>query len=149
MSLRYSPNSVEIQRTEQKYLSLAVKCEVTKLNASYEVYLRAKFTSTFNKIQNCQFWKSSGGPDAGISIKWDGDGNTAYATPVSSNSTIATAAVPTGDPGTANVSIAGQLTGSLSSSGFSDYLVLQIQSTTAAAAGDSSTYVYTIQYDEN
>ena len=119
------------------------------MNASYEVYLRAKFTSTFNKIQNCQFWKSSGGPDAGISIKWDGDGNTAYATPVSSNSTIATAAVPTGDPGTANVSIAGQLTGSLSSSGFSDYLVLQIQSTTAAAAGDSSTYVYTIQYDEN
>jgi len=122
---------------------------VTAGNNSYEVWLRGHFTDTFNKIENIQFWKSSGGPDAGITLKWDGDGNTAYVTPVSSASSVAGTVIPTSDPGTANVTIGNQLTGSLTAAGFTDYVVLQVQTTTAAAAGDSSTYTFTLQYDES
>lgn len=117
--------------------------------SSYEVFLRGKFTGTFNRIANIQAWKSSGGPDAGITLKWDGDGNTAYTEAVSATSVIATTTMPTGDPGTANVSIGNALTGALSATGYTDYMVLQLQSTTAAAAGDSSTYTFSLSYDES
>jgi len=118
-------------------------------NSSYEVYLRGKFTNTFTRILNIQFYKSAGGPDTGIALKWDGDGNTAYAQPVSTTSAIATTTIGTSDPGTANVTIGNSLTGALTATGYTDYMVLQVQSTTAAAAGDSSTYSFEIQYDEN
>ena len=95
-----------------------IKICSNKLNNSYECWLRGHFTGSFNKIQNCQFWKSSGS-DTGISIKWDGE-TTAYSTPVTTNSTIATADVPTADPGTANVSIGGSLAGELTAAGFTD-----------------------------
>lgn len=120
---------------------------VTAGNNSYEVWLRGHWTGTFNKVENLQFWKSAGS-DTGISIKWDGD-TTAYSTPITTDSTIATTDVPTADPGTANVSIGGSLSGSLTAAGFSDYVLLQMQSTTAAAAGDTSTYTFVLQYDEN
>jgi hypothetical protein len=122
---------------------------ITAGENSYEVWLRGKWTGTFNKVQNLQFWKSSPtGNDTGVSIKWNGQ-RTAYATPTTANSSIATADVPTEDPGTANVSIGGALTGSLSASGYSDYIVLQMRTTTGAAAGDTSAYTFTMQYDEN
>lgn len=116
---------------------------------SYEVWLRGKWSGTFNKIENLQFFKSSGGPDSGISIKWDGAGNTTYVTPVATASSIATTDVPTADPGTANVSIAGSVAGNLTAAGYSDYIVLQAQTTVSASAGDSSSYVFSMSYDEN
>lgn len=122
---------------------------ITAGQNSYEVWLRGKWTSTFNAISNLQFWKSAPTAyDTGISIKWKGT-TEAYVTPVTGNSTVATANAPTTDPGTANVSIGGALTGSLAASGYSDYITLQMQTTTAAAAGDTSTYTFTLQYDEN
>ena len=98
---------------------------ITAGNNSYEVWLRGHWTSTFNKIQNVQFYKSAGTLSGGIDIHWDGQ-TTAYATPVSTASTIATASVPVADPGTANVSIGGNLTGSLTAAGFSDYCIVPI-----------------------
>jgi hypothetical protein len=62
---------------------------------------------------------------------------------------VATTDVPTADPGTANVSIGGELTGSLTAAGYSNYIVLQLNSTTATPAGDTNTYTFTLQYDEN
>lgn len=115
---------------------------------SYEVFLRAHFTGTFNKIDNLQFWMSTNfSPATGLAVKWEGDSVT-YATPVATTSSIATTNVPTSDPGTANVSIGGSLAGNLSSSGYSDYIVLQLQTTTSAAAGDTSLATFTLQYDE-
>jgi len=122
---------------------------VTAGDNSYEVWLRGHFTGTFNSIQNLQFWKSDGATDTGISIKWDGSGNTAYASPVATTSTVATTAVPTSDPGAANVTIGSALDGELAAEGYSDYIVLQVQSTVEASAGDSSTYTFTLQYDES
>lgn len=119
---------------------------ITAGNSSMEVYLRMHFTGTFNTISNLQFWMSTDfSPNTGLAVKWKGN-NTTYATP--SVSTNADSAVPTSDPGTANVSIGASLGGSLSAAGYSDYIRLQLQTTTSAAAGDTSLAIYTGQYDE-
>lgn len=116
---------------------------------SYEVWIRAHLTGTFNTIENLQFWMSTDfSPNTGLSVKWEGE-QTTYVTPTASTSSVATTAVPTSDPGTANVSIGGSLSGQLTGAGYSDYIVLQLQTTTSAAAGDSSLAVFTLQYDES
>lgn len=122
---------------------------VTAGNASYEVWLRAHFTGTFNQIQNVQFWKSSGTLGTGEAIKWDDGGNATYGTPTSATSGKATTTIPTADPGSSNVSINSSQSSSLSAAGFSDYIVLQLQTTTAAEAGDTESFTFTLQYDEN
>jgi len=116
---------------------------------SYEVWLRAKFTGTFNKIENIQFWRSTNfSPATGLSIKWGDGGESAYATPVTGENK-ATSAIPTSDPGSANVSIGGNITGNLSASGYTDYIVMQLNTTSAANAGDSSLCTLTMNYDES
>lgn len=122
---------------------------ITAGNNSYEVWLRGHWTGTFNKIDNLQFWMSTDfSPNTGLTVKWAGNGVTTYSTPTNSTSTIATENVPTSDPGTANVSIGGSLSGELTSAGYSDYIVLQLQTTTDAAAGDTSLAEFSLQYDE-
>lgn len=119
---------------------------ITAGNSSMEVYLRAHFTSTFNKVDNIQFWMSTDfSPNTGLAVKWKGS-SCAYATP--STTTNADSAVPTADPGTANVSIGSSLAGSLTSAGYSDYIRLQLQTTGSATPGDTSLAVFTLQYDE-
>lgn len=71
-----------------------------------------------------------------------------YAQPTNATSSIATATLGTSDPGEANVSIGGSLNSSLTSSGYSDYMVLQLQTTTAAAAGDTSLATFSLSYIE-
>lgn len=115
---------------------------------SYEVWLRAHFTGTFNKIDNLQFWMSTNfNPSTGLTVYWKGNNVGSYTTPVKTDSTIATTQVPTEDPGTANVSIGGSLSGSLTSPGYSDYIVLQLDVASTAASGDTSLCVFSLQYD--
>jgi hypothetical protein len=71
----------------------------------------------------------------------------AYATPVT-GANKCVSAVPTSDPGTANVRARGGLTSGLVASGYTDYIVLQLSTTSAAAAGDTSLAVFTLNYDE-
>ena len=119
---------------------------ITAGAASMEVYLRAHFTGTFNKIDNLQFWLSTAfSPATGLAIKAKMN-SCAYATP--SATANADSAVPTSDPGTANVSIGASLSGALTAAGYSDYIRLQLQTTTSAAPGDTSLAVFTLQYDE-
>lgn len=116
---------------------------------SYEVWLRAKFTGSFNKIENIQFWRSTNfSPADGLSVKWGDTGVSAYATPVTGTNK-ATSAVPTSDPGSANVSIGGNITGNLAASGYSDYIVTQLDTAASAIAGDTSLAVFTLNYDES
>jgi hypothetical protein len=116
---------------------------------SYEVWLRMHFTGTFNKIDNLQFWMSTDfSPNTGLTVYWKGNNVGSYQTPVKTDSTIATSTVPTSDPGTANVSIGGSLAGNLTSAGYSDYIVLQLDVATTAASGDTSLATFTGQYDE-
>lgn len=70
-----------------------------------------------------------------------------YATPTASVSTVATNTMPTSAPASANLGINGSLTGSITTTtGYSDYLVHQIQSNASDTAGSTSTINY--QYDE-
>ena len=137
-------------KTEDSLASAAdyTSYPITAGNASYEVWLKGHFTGSFNKVQNAKFWNSAGGPDAGISIKWNGV-TTAYVTPITGASTIATADVPTASPGSANVSFGGSLDGSITAAGFSEFIIMQMQTTTAAVPGDTSIFTCTLTYDEN
>jgi len=58
-------------------------------------------------------------------------------------------AVPDSDPGSSNVSINASQASSLSAAGYSDYIVMQLRTTTASEAGDTETFTFTLQYDEN
>lgn len=114
---------------------------------SYEVWLRAHFAGTFNKIDNIQFWMSTDfSPATGLTVYWGGN-NVTWAQAVKTDSTKAAGSVPTSDPGTANVSIGGSLSGDLSAAGYSDYICLQLDVATTAASGDSSLAVFSLQYD--
>lgn len=122
---------------------------ITAGNNSYEVWLRAHFTGTFNQVDNLQFWMSTDfSPNTGLTMKYKANNVGAYVTPVATTSTVATVAMPTSDPGTANVSIGTSLSGNLTGAGYSDYIVLQLQTTVSAAAGDTSLATFTLQYDE-
>lgn len=123
---------------------------ITAGNHSYEVWLRGHFTGTFNKVDNLQFWQSTAfSPATGLEVEYKANNVGAYVQAVKTESTIATVAMPTSDPGTANVSIGGSLAGQLNSAGYSDYIVLQLHTTSGAAAGDTSAAVFTLQYDES
>lgn len=120
---------------------------ITAGNSSMEVYLRGHFTGTFSSVDNLQFWQSTAfSPATGLQVTFDGN-NVTYATPSTTDN--GNSNVPTSDPGTANVSIGGSLGGSLSSAGYSDYILLQLDTTASAAAGDTSLATFTLQYDES
>jgi hypothetical protein len=120
---------------------------------SFEKYIRLHFTNTFNKIENLQIWKSAGAYVTGEGIKTNlttiGYSAASYATPTASTSSVATNAMPTADPTTANLGLAGSLSGSLTSVGYSDYWVTQLQTTVSTPAGNVNQKTYTIQYDES
>lgn len=117
---------------------------------SYEVWLRGHFTGDFNTVDNLQFWQSTAfSPATGLEVEYKANNVGAYVQAVKTESTIATTAIPTSDPGAANVSIGGSLAGALTADGYSDYIVLQLHTTTDAAAGDTSAAVMTLQYDES
>jgi len=73
-------------------------------------------------------------------------GEAKYRTPTDSVSDIAIYSMPTTIPESANLGVGGSLTGSLTKSGYSDFLVHQIQTTEAALSG--STTVMNYSYDE-
>ncbi len=122
---------------------------ITAGQNSMEVVLRGAFTGTFNRITDARFWMSTGfSPSTGLQVFFSGT-QVIYLQPTTGTSSIATSSVPTTDPGTANVSIQGSLTGSLTTSGFTDHIYLQLRTTTAAAAGDTSLATFTLSYTEN
>ena len=122
---------------------------ITAGNNSYDVWLKGHFTGTFNEIQELKYWKSGGNLGTGESLYWGGNGITAYAQPVTGDSTYATVTIPTSSPGSANVSIGNSLAGSLTADGFSDFVVTQLRTTTGAEAGDTETFTFTLTYNEN
>lgn len=117
---------------------------------SYEVWFRGLFTGTFNSISDIRFWMQTDfSPNTGLVVKAKTNGQTAYAQPTNLTSSIATANVSSSDPGTANVSSSGSLSTSLLSSGYSDYIVLQLQTDISAPAGDTSLAVFVLSYVED
>ncbi|MDO8487701.1 MAG: hypothetical protein Q7S31_00105 [bacterium] len=104
---------------------------------------------TSTRINNLKVWRSGSlGADAihMTNARTSDYGGSTYATPTADPSTVASQIMPTSTPGSANLGIGGSLSGTISSSGYSDFLVHQIQTTATALAGNSTTMNY--QYDE-
>lgn len=127
---------------------------ITAGSRSYEVWVRGKFTGTYTKVDNLQFWKSAGAYVTGETIFWNPVVAGSYTTPVATASPKATGSIPTADPGTANVTIGSSLTGSLYSNGagttgsYSDYMLMQTETTTSSPAGSTNIKTWTLNYDE-
>jgi hypothetical protein len=125
---------------------------LTPGNRTYAKYQRIHVTAMggSSKIDNLKVWRTGalGGAathvtNARTSIY---GGSIPYATPVTSVISGVDQTMPTSAPDTANLGIAGSLTGSLISIGYSDYLIHQIISDAGDTAGSVSTMNY--QYVE-
>lgn len=126
---------------------------ITAGTSSYEKWVTGLWSGTFTRIENLQFWKSAGALNA-----WEHllsnvttasySATTTYATPTNAASAIATIAMPAADPAAANLGIGGSLTGSLTSAGSSDFLIIQASIESSATPGAVTTKTFTLQYDE-
>lgn len=125
---------------------------ITPGNNSYEKWQKIHVTAMggATKINNLKVWRVTalGGSAVHLTNARTASygGAPTYATPTASDSAVATQTMPTSEPASANLGIAGSLTGSLTGTGSSDYLVHQIQTDAGDTAGASTTMHY--QYDE-
>jgi len=100
-------------------------------------------------IDNLKVWRT--GALGGAAVHVTNARETSYVEktfvqPIVTDSTQATQTMPVAEPTGANLGIAGSLTGQLTATGQSDYLVHQIQVDAADTAGSTSTLNY--QFDE-
>lgn len=118
---------------------------------SYAKYQRFHVTAMggSSKIDNLKVWRTGalGGSATHVTnARTSGYVQKTYATPVNTSITNVDQAMPTSEPGSANLGIGGSLTGELTGTGYSDYLVHQLITDSGDTAGSSSTMNY--QYDE-
>ncbi len=125
---------------------------ITPGNRSYIKYQRLHVTAMggSSAIDNLKIWRTGalGGSATHVTNARTTSyaGALTYATPVTSSVSTVDQAMPTSEPGTANLGIAGSLTGQLTATGYSDYLGHQIITDSGDTAGSTSTLNY--QYDE-
>jgi hypothetical protein len=125
---------------------------VTAGNNTYEKWQRFHVTAMggSSAVSNLKVWRTSalGGAATHVTNARTTSyaGAATFATPIATASSVATQAMPTSTPASANLGIGGSLAGSLTATGYSDYLVHQIQTNAADTAGSTSTMNY--QYDE-
>ncbi len=109
-----------------------------------------------NKIDNLRFWRSSGTLDTGVTHltnantvqgTYDTAKKTVYEAPAKDIAETPTT-MPSSKPGSANLGIAGSLTGSLVATGQSDYLLHCVDTTGATPAGDHAQLTLDYVYDE-
>ena len=119
---------------------------------TYEKWQRFHVTAMggSSKIDNLKVWRTSALGGSAVhktnARETSYGGAETYAQPIVTTSTVATQTMPTSEPTGANLGIGGSLTGSLTATGYSDYLVHQIQTDSGDTAGSTSTMNY--QYDE-
>jgi len=116
---------------------------VTRGNASFEKYIKAKFGSTFTTISNMLFWKSNGDYGAGELIV--AAANVSYVQP--SATANADSALPT-SVGTALAINAAGGGSTISAPGYTAYIRLQLHSTVSTPSGSVAQKTFTFQYDE-
>lgn len=121
-------------------------------NNSYEKWQQFHVTAMggSSEIKNLKVWAASApsGSDSHQTNATESSysGTTSYSTPTDSTSTVATNAMPTSEPSGANLGIGGSLSGALTGTGTSDYLVHQMQVDSSTTSGTSFNMNY--QYDE-
>ena len=120
---------------------------------SYNKYIYLKFTGTFNQISAVKFAHTAGTLGTGISLK--SKITSTYATPATTalaSSTDITSTTSIGSGASVLLSTTGpngSTSASQTSTCYTQYIVTQVQTTSAANAGDSGTVTLTVQYNEN
>jgi len=113
-------------------------------DASFEKYLRCKFSDTFTEISNMLFWRSDVlGYKTGEELK--AAENVAYATP--SETPNADDDIPLSE-GTALAIQSAAGTATITAPGYTKYIRLQLQTTGSTPAGSVFQKTLTFQYDE-
>jgi len=127
---------------------------ITAGNNSYGKYQFGVITGTFNQVSNGKFGHTTGTFGAGITLV--GRVDSGYTTPATTALGSATnITVPSGLTDAAfTVTFAGNgpqyaNSSTLAVTGYSMYLISQLQTTTGASPGDTSTATLTLQYDES
>lgn len=127
---------------------------ITAGNRTFIKYQKIHVTAMggSSKIDNLKVWRTGVLGTGGVHSHYTNARTAAYggalvfAAPVVTAVTGVDQAMPTAVPATANLGIAGALTGSLTAVGSSDYLGHQIGTDASATAGATTTMNY--QYDE-
>ena len=136
---------------------------ITAGNNSYEIWNFAHFSGTFNQISTGLFAHTAGAFGTGLTLKGiannTGDGDrilytTPSATANSNLTTDMTAAISIASGTTVCFGATGpEATGKAASMTtnpcYSVFLTTQLQTTSGAAAGDTTTVTLTLQYNEN
>jgi hypothetical protein len=131
---------------------VAASYPITVGTQSYTKYIRYHVTAMggSNRIDNLQVWKSAGnyvtGEGIQCNLRTTGYSAASFATPTQNLYTNQT--MPVAAPGAANLGIGGVLTGGITAIGYSDYLLMQLQTTVSTPAGDANQKTFTFQYDE-
>jgi hypothetical protein len=117
---------------------------IVRGDASFEKYIRAKFSDSFTEISNMKFWRSDGlGYKTGETLK--AAANVAFATP---------SATPNADDdiplvvGSALAIQSAAGTTTITAPGYTKYIRLQIQTTGSTPSGAVFQKTLTMQYDE-
>jgi len=120
---------------------------ITPGNSGYEKWLRLHVSAMNDttKVDNLRFYKSAGTLPGSTTLYYATVNVASYSTPATTN-LVATTSAPTSLPGSANVNIAGSLSGSLTATGYSDYCVVQLR--TDAGDTTSGSVTLTFAYDE-
>jgi len=117
---------------------------ITRGNASFEKYIRCKFTDTFTEISNMKFWRSDVlGYKTGETLK--AAANVAFATP--SQTPNADSNIPVSEGSALAIQSAAGTT-TITAPGYTKYIRNQLQTTGSTPSGVVYTKVLTFQYDE-
>lgn len=133
---------------------VAATYPITAGNRSYAKYQKFHVTNMggSSKIDNLKVWRTGSLGTGGTHTHHTNArtssyaGAATYATPVATAITGVDQVMPTSEPASQNLGIAGSLTGDLTATGSSDYFIHQIITDSSATAGSTSTMNY--QYDE-
>lgn len=132
--------------TGTDYQSNPIPVPESGTSYSYERWVRAKFSGTFNKIDNMKIWHDAGSlSDTHLDL-CAGVGAT-YATPVNTDSSVATTTLTGWDSEAEALDITP--TDGLTSPGYSKYLVQQLDvPSTVTTPGDIGSQTIKMKYDE-
>jgi hypothetical protein len=118
---------------------------ITRGNASFEKYIRAKFSSTFTEISNMKFWRSDVlGYKTGETLK--AAANVSFATPSATANADSDIPLTEGAPALAIQSAAG--TSTITAPGYTKYIRLQLQTSGSTPSGAMFQKTLLFQYDE-
>jgi len=132
--------------TGTDYQTNKIQRPASGTNYSYERWLKGKFNGTFNSITNVKVWKSSGTLSDGNLALFIGETDTGV-TPVDTNSSVATTAMPTTEGTAIDITPAGGIS---NDGDKTDFAVVQLDvPDTVTTPGDIGTQTLTFQYDES